>query len=123
MTLFNNPRLMTTTNKQAAEEFRRQVCIGNIHEIVTEEQVQQYFESYAGSGELIMSETKSQKKLNILVERVEFHELRAGKNTSMDKDDLGHQVRYATLVFKDSSSLGPALQLDGQVRPRTELFP
>ena len=51
MTLFNNPRLMTTTNKQAAEEFRRQVCIGNIHEIVTEEQVQQYFESYAGSGE------------------------------------------------------------------------
>ena len=61
MTLFNNPRLMTTTNKQAAEEFRRQVCIGNIHEIVTEEQVQQYFESYAGSGELIMYETKSQK--------------------------------------------------------------
>ena len=120
MTLFNNPRLMTTTNKQAAEEFRRQVCIGNIHEIVTEEQVQQYFESYAGSGELIMSETKSQIKLKILVERVEFHELRAGKNTSMDKDDLGHQVRYATLVFKDSSSLGPALQLDGQVRPRTE---
>jgi len=51
LTLFNNPRLMTTTNKQAAEEFRRQVCIGNIHEIVTEEQVQQYFESYAGSGE------------------------------------------------------------------------
>ena len=50
------------------------------------------------------------------MERVEFHELRAGKNTSMDKDDLGHQVRYATLVFKDSSSLGPALQLDGQVR-------
>lgn len=98
LTLFNNPRLMTTTNKQAAEEFRRQVCIGNIHEIVTEEQVQQYFESYAGS-----------------VERVEFHELRAGKNTSMDKDDLGHQVRYATLVFKDSSSLGPALQLDGQM--------
>lgn len=98
LTLFNNPRLMTTTNKQAAEEFRRQVCIGNIHEIVTEEQVQQYFESYAGS-----------------VERVEFHELRAGKSTSMDKDDLGHQVRYATLVFKDSSSLGPALQLDGQM--------
>ena len=51
---------------------------------------------------------------------MEFHELRAGKNTSMDKDDLGHQVRYATLVFKDSSSLGPALQLDGQVRRRTE---
>jgi len=98
LTLFNNPRLMTTTNKQAADEFRRQVCIGNIHEIVTEEQVQQYFESYAGS-----------------VERVEFHELRAGKTTSMDKDDLGHQVRYATLVFKDSSSLGPALQLDGQM--------
>ena len=48
---------------------------------------------------------------------MEFHELRAGKSTSMDKDDLGHQVRYATLVFKDSSSLGPALQLDGQVRP------
>ena len=50
-----------------------------------------------------------------LVERVEFHELRAGKSSSMDKDDLGHQVRYCTLVFKDSSSLGPALQLDGQV--------
>ena len=33
----------------------------------------------------------------------------------MDKDDLGHQVRYCTIVFKDSSSLGPALQLDGQV--------
>ena len=46
---------MTTTNKQAAEEFRRQVCIGNIHEIVTEEQVQQYFESYAGSGKFIPS--------------------------------------------------------------------
>ena len=46
---------MTTTNKQAAEEFRRQVCIGNIHEIVTEEQVQQYFESYAGSGKFVRS--------------------------------------------------------------------
>ena len=46
---------MTTTNKQAAEEFRRQVCIGNIHEIVTEEQVQQYFESYAGSGKFTKS--------------------------------------------------------------------
>ena len=61
------------------------------------------------------------------MERVEFHELRAGKNTSMDKDDLGHQVRYATLVFKDSSSLGPALQLDGQVRleksqPKTNFY-
>ena len=115
MTLFNNPRLMTTTNKQAAEEFRRQVCIGNIHEIVTEEQVQQYFESYAGSGKP-RNKSRINRSNTILVERVEFHELRAGKNTSMDKDDLGHQVRYATLVFKDSSSLGPALQLDGQVR-------
>ena len=70
MTLFNNPRLMTTTNKQAAEEFRRQVCIGNIHEIVTEEQVQQYFESYAGSGELIMPETKS--RMNPITKKTHF---------------------------------------------------
>jgi len=98
ITLFNNPRLMTTTNQKTADEFRRQVCIGNVHEVVIEEQVQQYFESYAGS-----------------VERVEFHELRKGKDTQMDKDDLGHQVRYCTIVFKDSSSLGPALQLDGQM--------
>ena len=53
---------------------------------------------------------------------MEFHELRAGKSTSMDKDDLGHQVRYATLVFKDSSSLGPALQLDGQVREQNNTY-
>jgi len=98
ITLFNNPRLMTTTNKKTADEFRRQVCVGNVHEVVIEEQVQQYFESYAGG-----------------VERVEFHELRKGKETQMDKDDLGHQVRYCSIVFKDSSSLGPALQLDGQM--------
>merc|ERR1719378_501653 len=89
---------MTTTNQKTADEFRRQVCIGNVHEVVIEEQVQQYFESYAGS-----------------VERVEFHELRKGKATQMDKDDLGHQVRYCTIVFKDSSSLGPALQLNVRV--------
>jgi len=89
---------MTTVNATAADEFRRQICVGNIHEIVDQEQVKQYFESYAG-----------------LVNRVEFHELRSGKKTTMDKDDVGHQVRYGTIIFEDASSLGPALQLDGQV--------
>ena len=36
-------------------KFRRQVCIGNVHEVVIEEQVQQYFESYAGSGKVFFS--------------------------------------------------------------------
>lgn len=98
LTLFNNPRLMTTVNATAADEFRRQICVGNIHDIVNQEQIKQYFESYAG-----------------LVNRVEFHELRSGKKTTMDKDDVGHQVRYTTIVFEDASSLGPALQLDGQM--------
>ena len=93
---------MTTVNAAAADEFRRQICVGNIHEIVNDDQIKQYFTSYAGN-----------------VSRVEFHELRAGKKTSMDKDDVGHQVRYATIVFDDASSLGPALQLDGQVNPHT----
>ena len=57
---------MTTTNKQAADEFRRQVCVGNLLEIVTEEQVQQYFESYAGSGQSQFSfNEKTSSKLDI----------------------------------------------------------
>ena len=96
---------MTTVNATAADEFRRQICVGNIHEIVNEEQIKQYFESYAGS-----------------VSRVEFHELRAGRKTQMDKDDVGHQVRYATIVFEDASSVGPALQLDGQVTNHSAFF-
>lgn len=98
LTLYNNPRLMTTVNAQAADEFRRQVCVGNVHQIVTAEQVKQYFESYAGN-----------------VDRVEFHELRKGRATEMDKDDVGHQVRYCTVVFQDASSVGAALQLDGNM--------
>lgn len=98
LTLFNNPRLMTTVNPTAADEFRRQVCIGNIHEIVNEEQIKQYFESYAGN-----------------CSKIEFHDLRNGRKTTMDKDDVGHQVRYCTVVFEDASSVNPALQLDGQM--------
>ncbi|CBY31185.1 unnamed protein product [Oikopleura dioica] len=98
LTLFNNPRLMTTVNAQSADEFRRQVCVGNVHEIVTDEQVKQYFESYSGN-----------------VDRVEFHELRKGRKTEMDKDDVGHQVRYCTVIFADASSVGAALQLDGNM--------
>ena len=102
---------MTTVNAQSADEFRRQVCVGNVHEIVTDEQVRfpwflplfllkvkQYFESYSGK-----------------VDRVEFHELRKGRKTEMDKDDVGHQVRYCTVIFADASSVGAALQLDGNV--------
>lgn len=60
--------------------------------------MKQYFESYSGK-----------------VDRVEFHELRKGRKTEMDKDDVGHQVRYCTVIFADASSVGAALQLDGNV--------
>ena len=62
--------------------------------------MKQYFESYSGK-----------------VDRVEFHELRKGRKTEMDKDDVGHQVRYCTVIFADASSVGAALQLDGNVSP------
>ena len=65
ITLFNNPRLMTTTNKKAADEFRRQVCIGNVHEVVIEEQVQQYFESYAGAGKINFDSSNLTFKLQL----------------------------------------------------------